>query len=180
MVQAARGGARGRARLSRIFAVLPGAQTTARTSSRPSAPQGSDVGVCPAWAPSFRVARFGRIVRGMSEAETAAKWAERVRVWRASGASAATFAAGQGFAASTLRWWDSKLTQAAKPRVAMARVVRRAAGRPEAAEVAATSSGATPSASALTLEVDGARIVVRRGFDAELLRQLVQAIGGAR
>ena len=36
------------------------------------------------------------------------------------------------------------------------------------------------SASALTLEVDGARIVVRRGFDAELLRQLVQAIGGAR
>ena len=116
----------------------------------------------------------------MSEAETAAKWAERVRVWRASGASAATFAAGQGFAASTLRWWDSKLTQAAKPRVAMARVVRRAAGRPEAADVAATSSGATPSASALTLEVDGARIVVRRGFDAELLRQLVRAIGGAR
>ena len=116
----------------------------------------------------------------MSEAETAAKWAERVRVWRASGASAATFAAGQGFAASTLRWWDSKLTQAAKPRVAMARVVRRDAGRPEAAEVAATSSGATPSASALTLEVDGARIVVRRGFDAELLRQLVRAIGGAR
>ena len=46
--------------------------------------------VCPAWAPSFRVARFGRIVRGMSEAETAAKWAERVRVWRASGASAAS------------------------------------------------------------------------------------------
>ena len=100
--------------------------------------------------------------------------------WRASGASAVSFAADQGFAASTLRWWDSKLTQAAKPRVAMARVVRRAAGRPEAAEVAATSSGATPSASALTLEVDGARIVVRRGFDAELLRQLVQAIGGAR
>lgn len=114
----------------------------------------------------------------MSEAETAAKWAERVRGWRESGASAASFAAGQGFAASTLRWWDSKLTQAAKPRVAMARVVRRAAGKP--AEGAATSIVAATSATTLTLEVDGVRIVVRRGFDAELLRQLVHAIGGAR
>jgi hypothetical protein len=117
----------------------------------------------------------------MSEAETGAKWAERVRQWRASGASAASFAAGQGFAASTLRWWDSKLTQAAKPRVAMARVVRRRAGEPaEAGSGAATSSGAPPSAPTLTLEVDGVRIAVRRGFDAELLRQLVHAIGGAR
>ena len=117
----------------------------------------------------------------MSEAETAAKWTERVRAWRASGGSAASFAAGQGFAASTLRRWDSKLTQAAKPRVAMARVVRRGAGEPaEARAGAATSSVAPPSATALTLEVDGARIVVGRGFDAELLRQLVQAIGGAR
>lgn len=117
----------------------------------------------------------------MSEAETAAKWGERVRGWRASGASAASFAAGQGFAASTLRWWDSKLTQAAKPRVAMARVVRRRAGEPaEAAAGAATISVAPPSAPTLTLEVDGVRIVVRRGFDAELLRQLVHAVGGAR
>jgi len=45
----------------------------------------------------------------MSEAETAAKWTERVRSWRASGASAASFAAGQGFAASTLRWWERKV-----------------------------------------------------------------------
>lgn len=112
----------------------------------------------------------------MSEAETAAKWAERVRGWRASGASAASFAAGQGFAASTLRWWDSKLTQAAKPPVAMARVVRSAAGKPAAAAEVAAS----PNAPTLTLEVEGVRIVVRRGFDAELLRQLVHAIGGAR
>ena len=116
----------------------------------------------------------------MSEAETAAKWAERVRGWRASGASAASFAAGQGFAASTLRWWDSKLTQAAKPRVAMARVVRRGAGEPAEAAAGAATSVAVPSAPTLTLEVDGVRIVVRRGFDAELLRQLVHAIGGAR
>lgn len=118
------------------------------------------------------------MVCGMSEAETSAKWAERVRGWRESGVSAASFAAGQGFAASTLRWWDSKLTQAAKPRVTMARVVRRAAA--EAAEGSATRSVAPPSAPTLTIEVGGVRIAVRRGFDAELLRQLVQAIGGAR
>ena len=114
----------------------------------------------------------------MSEAETAAKWAERVRGWRESGASAASFAAGQGFAASTLRWWDSKLTRAAKPRVAMARVVRGAVGEP--AERAATGTVSGPSETTLTIEVDGVRIAVRRGFDAELLRQLVHAIGGAR
>ena len=92
-----------------------------------------------------------------------------------------SFAAGQGFAASTLRWWDSKLTQAAKPRVAMARVVRGGAEGPaEAGAGAATSGVAPPSAPTLTLEVDGVRIVVRRGFDAELLRQLVHAVGGAR
>lgn len=136
--------------------------------------------VCPVRAPSFRGVRFGRIVCGMSEAETAAKWTERVRSWRASGASAVSFAAGQGFAASTLRWWDSKLTQAAKPRVAMARVVRGTGGPAEAGAGAATSGVAPPSAPTLTLEVDGVRIVVRRGFDAELLRQLVHAVGGAR
>ncbi len=114
----------------------------------------------------------------MSEAETAAKWAERVRGWRESGASAASFAAGKGFAASTLRWWDSKLTQAAKPRVAMARVIRRAASEPAGGAV--TSPLAPSSGPTLSLEVDGVRIVVRRGFDAELLRQLVHALGGAR
>ena len=99
----------------------------------------------------------------------------------ARGASAASFAASQGFAASTLRWWDSKLTQAAEPRVAMSRVVRRAAGNPaEATEGPATSTVAGPSTTTLTLEVDGVRIAVRRGFDAELLRRLVHAIGGAR
>ena len=116
----------------------------------------------------------------MSEAETAAKWAERVRGWRESGASAGSFAAGQGFAASTLRWWDSKLTQAAKPRVAMARVVRRAGTPAEATGGTATSTVAGTSATTLTIEVEGVRIAVRRGFDAELLRQLVHAIGGAR
>ena len=59
----------------------------------------------------------------------------------------------------------------------MARVVRTPA---EATEGIATSTVAGTSATTLTIEVKGVRIAVRRGFDAELLRQLVHAIGGAR
>ena len=62
----------------------------------------------------------------------------------------------------------------------MARVVRGTGGPAEAVAGTATSRVASPSAPTLTLEVDGVRIVVRRGFDAELLRQLVHAVGGAR
>ena len=62
----------------------------------------------------------------------------------------------------------------------MARVVRGTGGPAEAGAGAETSGVAPPSAPTLTLEVDGVRIVVRRGFDAELLRQLVHAVGGTR
>ena len=62
----------------------------------------------------------------------------------------------------------------------MARVVRGTGGPAEAGAGAETSGVAPPSAPTLTLKVDGVRIVVRRGFDAELLRQLVHAVGGTR
>ena len=107
----------------------------------------------------------------MSEAETKTKWVGRVRAWRESGASAVSFAAEQGFAPSTLRWWDSKLTRAAKPPVAMARVVRAPSDRPRSASTGAAT---------LAIELDGVQIAVRRGFDADLLRQVVLALGGGR
>jgi hypothetical protein len=58
---------------------------------------------------------------------------------------------------------------AAKTMPTMARVVRR-------------SAPASPvvSASALLVEVGESRIVVRRGFDAELLREVVAALGASR
>lgn len=114
---------------------------------------------------------------------TEAKWTDRVREWRASGKSAEAFAEGRQFEASTLRYWASRLKRSApittpdvapaspKPTVTMARVVRRRRGRPAAAGAAARE---------LAIAIGGARIVVGHGFDAELLRAVVAALGGGR
>ena len=103
---------------------------------------------------------------------TAAKWSERVRDWRASGKTADEFAVGQNFEATTLRYWASRLkTEAAsKPSTPMARVVR----------VRSSPASRVAAASELEVTIGCARIVVRRGFDAELLRQVAAALGAAR
>jgi hypothetical protein len=103
---------------------------------------------------------------------TAAVWTERVRAWRASGLSATDFANPEGYRAKTLSWWASELKRrervkaSAPPRVSMARVrvVHRRAERDES----------------LSVVVGAARIAVRRGFDAALLREVVAALGAAR
>lgn len=102
---------------------------------------------------------------------TAAKWDERVRDWRASGKTADAFAAGREFEPATLRYWASRLkTMAvAKPTTPMARVVRVRSRDHHAA-----------SSSELEVIAGGARIVVRHGFDAELLRQVTAALGAPR
>jgi transposase len=113
--------------------------------------------------------------------ETEAKWAERIRRWRASGKTAKAFAAGQGFEGSTLRYWASELKKrravkstkpvavppappkpVAAPRVRLLRVhpVRRSITEP------------------MVISVGDARIEVRRGFDRALLREVVSALGG--
>jgi len=114
---------------------------------------------------------------------TEAKWTDRVREWRASGKSAEAFAEGQQFEASTLRYWASRLKRyaptttpdvapaAPQPTVTMARVVRRR-GRPAAAGAARPTE--------LAIAIGGARIVVGHGFDAELLRAVVAALGDCR
>ena len=101
--------------------------------------------------------------------ETQTKWSERVREWRASGKSAEEFAEGRGFKGSTLRFWASSLRNlesepraASQGRVRLLRVVRKP----------------SPPDSAIEVAVGGARVVVRPGFDAALLRQLVEALGG--
>ncbi len=96
-------------------------------------------------------------------------WIDRVREWRASGMTAPEFAAGRGFAPSTLRYWASlrrhELATTPPPRalrrVRMARV-----------EVAPSIS-----ASPLVVEVAGARIEIQAGFDRALLRDVVAALG---
>lgn len=114
---------------------------------------------------------------------TEAKWAERVREWRASGQTAEAFAEGRQFEPSTLRYWASRLklptapTQAPslappKAAVTMARVVRR--------RVATAAPVGSAEASEVSIVIGAARITVGRGFDADLLRDVVTALGGAR
>ena len=108
----------------------------------------------------------------MTKTSTSAKWRSRVAEWRASGESAEAFAAGKGFAGSSLRWWSSRLGReeigAAASRagsIAMARVVRMPSAPRETAEV--------------TIAIGAARVVVGRGFDAGLLREVVAALESA-
>ena len=105
---------------------------------------------------------------------TAAVWAERVRAWRASGLSATEFARPEGYRGKTLSWWGSELKRrervkaSASPKVVMARVVRRPTARSSAAD------------EAISVAVGGAKITVRPGLDAALLRAVVSALGAAR
>lgn len=107
--------------------------------------------------------------------ETEAKWGARVLEWRESGKAAEEFAAGRGFEASTLRFWASRLknTKAEStertPVVRMARVVR-----------AARPADSTASDACIVVEVGQARVAVRRGFDASVLREVIAALRGAR
>jgi hypothetical protein len=95
-----------------------------------------------------------------------------VRAWRESGLSAEEFAKPSGYRPKTLQWWASELARRSspsrrrrsKPTVAMARVIRPAKHVEEA----------------IAIRVGGAVIAVRRGFDAQLLRDVMSALGSGR
>lgn len=99
-----------------------------------------------------------------STAQTEATWQQRVRAWREEGVTAEEFASGKPFAASTLRYWSSRLNRKVGPR--WLRVVPRGA------------AGTTVDAG-LIVEVGGARVRIARGFDASLLADVVRALKGA-
>jgi hypothetical protein len=102
----------------------------------------------------------------MTERTTAAEWTERVRAWGESGRTAREFAAGKGYSDKLLQWWGSELA-------------RRERRKPAAVKLARVVRVPAPSA-ALTVAVGDARIEIRGGFDAALLRDVVGALGGAR
>lgn len=87
--------------------------------------------------------------------------------WRASGLTAAEFAAGRGYSAATLKWWSSRLKAPQAGEVTLARVVvrDRASAPPPDVE--------TP----ISLELGPVRVVVRRGFDPEALRAVLEVVG---
>jgi hypothetical protein len=106
---------------------------------------------------------------------TQTKWSERVQAWRASGKTADEYASAFEFQASTLRYWASRLkTESAEKPAVIARVVRR---QSRALVVEGGDAGVQAE---VEVAVGVARIIVRRGFDAELLRQVAAALGGAR
>jgi len=97
---------------------------------------------------------------------TEAKWAARVEEWRSSGVSATEFSAGKGFSASGLRYWKSRL--------------RRSGGRREDVRIARVVRAAHPGGvvdTPIVVELGRARVGVRRGFDAEALRGVLQVLG---
>jgi hypothetical protein len=112
---------------------------------------------------------------------TEAVWAERIEEWGRSGQSATEFAEGKPFTSGTLTWAASQLRKEARGKgkrreggsranperkIRMAEVVRRPAKPPAVESVA--------------VEVGGAVITVRRGFDRALLQDVVVALRGAR
>ncbi|MBX3155293.1 MAG: IS66 family insertion sequence element accessory protein TnpB [Deltaproteobacteria bacterium] len=117
------------------------------------------------------------MVLGMESSTTTEIWAERVSAWRASGERAETFSRRGGYAASTLRWWASKLKRemaAARPTPATVQLAR----------VLRTPTATAPEAHApgLVLEVvdAGVRIAVEPGTDPAMLAMVLAVVRGGR
>ena len=105
----------------------------------------------------------------------AAEWAERVRAWRESGQSAEVFAtAGGGYRAATLRWWASELARRSSPSE-----TRRRRPKPPV-KIARVIRAGKDVEEAISIRVGGAVIAVQRGFDPQLLRDVVSALGSDR
>jgi len=112
---------------------------------------------------------------------TEAVWAERIEEWGRSGQSATEFAEGKPFTSATLTWAASQLRKAARGkgerREGESRTKRERKIR--IAEVVRRPSK-TPVADSVVVEIAGAVISVRRGFDRALLQDVVVALRGAQ
>ena len=104
-----------------------------------------------------------RCMTAYATAGTEAKWAARVRAWRASGETAQEYARRHGFAASTLHGWSSRLPHADAP--GFLRLVPKTADSSRSSEI--------------VVEVGAARVRVGVGFDHALLADVVRALAEA-
>ena len=111
--------------------------------------------------------------------ETDEKWLERIRLWKASGQTAEAFAVGQPFKASTLKWRAAQLRRAAEDARSGKGHARNGAIR-LARVVSRSRDSASGQSGGVVVEVSGARISLSRGFDAELLTDVVRALGVVR
>ena len=103
-------------------------------------------------------------------ADTRAIWTSRVENWRASGLKAEEYVVGQGYAASTLKWWEYRLRKtAAVPVVRVAQVVR-------------TSEETRGDRGAVIIEGPdrGVRITIERGVDRETIATVLATVYSAQ
>jgi len=112
---------------------------------------------------------------------TEAMWVERIEEWTRSGQSAAEFAEGKPFTSGTLTWAASRLRNGArgssKRRASRPRAARQT--KIQIAEVVRRPQRAV-AAESLVLEVGGAKVLVKRGFDQMLLRDVMLALRGGK
>lgn len=111
-------------------------------------------------------------------------WEQRVAAWRSSGQSARQYAEGREFSVHMLRYWARQVatapaakaaattSTASVPELRLARVMR-----PAAAMVSASPRQGVSHEAALVIEVGGARVAVRPGFDRATLTAVLDVLG---
>jgi len=103
---------------------------------------------------------------------TREQWEQWIRQWQRSGLDAASFAEREGLKAERLRWWRWQLGMGPRAKSSTApppfvEVKLVGVVEPKAAE---------PEASALEVLIGPRRVVVRPGFDAQSLRQVLAVL----
>lgn len=98
----------------------------------------------------------------------ASDWESRVSSWRSSGLTSAEFCSRHGYSARSLLWWSSQLRRK--------RVVKPAkTAEMRLARVVRAPSAAAP-ATAVLIELEGARVAVSGAASAETLRVVFEAL----
>ena len=109
----------------------------------------------------------------------AAEWVERIKAWQESGLKAEEFAKGKGFRAKTLVWWSSELKRREK-RVGSRAVPKHTPRGGKSLRMARVIPAPSKPVGTLTVRVGGAAVELERGFDHELLAEVVRALRGGR
>ena len=109
---------------------------------------------------------------------TAGEWAARVGAWQSSGLRAEEFAAGKDFDAKSLRWWSSKMRRRqSKPASPPGEATRPAKAKGATfARVVRRSQAPVPPRPEIVVLVGRCRVAVERGFDVQLLGDVVRAL----
>jgi hypothetical protein len=117
-------------------------------------------------------------------AATRAKWEARVDAWRASGMSAPEFCAGKEFTTHGLRYWAYRLRREHSddlPNEAMTtKTERRSSGAKREIRLARVVEAKREVETAIVMEIGEARVGLRRGFDRETLRALLEMLVGEK